>query len=89
MALSNTAQPINTSLRKLAVVVATAVAGMPAYAQAAETPKKEETITVTAAPAAGKCTGSCTDDCSKAHCNGDENRYTDRENPAVYFRGYT
>lgn len=52
MALSNTAQPINTSLRKLAVVVATAVAGMPAYAQAAETPKKEETITVTAAPAA-------------------------------------
>lgn len=52
MALSNTAQPINTSLRKLAVVVATAVAGMSAYAQAAETPKKEETITVTAAPAA-------------------------------------
>ncbi|TXU05919.1 ferrichrome porin FhuA [Enterobacter hormaechei] len=52
MALSNTAQPINTSLRKIAVVVATAVAGMSAYAQAAETPKKEETITVTAAPAA-------------------------------------
>lgn len=52
MALSITAQPINTSLRKIAVVVATAVAGMSAYAHAAETPKKEETITVTAAPAA-------------------------------------
>ena len=52
MALSNTAQPMNTSLRKIAAVVATAVAGMSAYAQAAETPKKEETITVTAAPAA-------------------------------------
>ncbi|WP_395305429.1 ferrichrome porin FhuA [Enterobacter sp. ECC-019] len=52
MALSNTAQPINTSLRKIAVVVATAVAGMSAYAHAAEAPKKEETITVTAAPAA-------------------------------------
>jgi iron complex outermembrane receptor protein len=52
MALSNTAQPMNTSLRKLAVVVATAVAGMSAYAHAAEAPKKEETITVTAAPAA-------------------------------------
>ncbi|MEH3776075.1 ferrichrome porin FhuA [Enterobacter asburiae] len=52
MALSNTAQPMNTSLRKLAVVVATAVAGMSTYAHAAETPKKEETITVTAAPAA-------------------------------------
>lgn len=42
MALSNTAQPINTSLRKLAVVVATAVAGMSAYAQAAETPRKKK-----------------------------------------------
>ncbi|HFD6848007.1 ferrichrome porin FhuA [Enterobacter hormaechei] len=52
MALSNTAQPINTSLRKIAVAVATVVAGMSAYAHAAETPKKEETITVTAAPAA-------------------------------------
>ena len=52
MALSNTAQPINASLRKVAVVVATAVAGMSAYAQAADAPKKEETITVTAAPAA-------------------------------------
>ncbi|MCG0458926.1 ferrichrome porin FhuA [Enterobacter cloacae complex sp. ECC445] len=52
MALSNTAQPINTSRHKIAIVVATAVAGMSAYAHAAETPKKEETITVTAAPAA-------------------------------------
>lgn len=52
MALSNTAQPIHTSLRKIAVVVATAVAGMSTYAHAAETQKKEETITVTAAPAA-------------------------------------
>lgn len=52
MALSNTAQPNKTALRKIAVVVATAVAGMSAYAQAADTPKKEETITVTAAPAA-------------------------------------
>lgn len=52
MALFNTAQPINTSRRKIAVVVATAVAGMSAYAHAADAPKKEETITVTAAPAA-------------------------------------
>ena len=52
MALSNTAQPINTSLRKSAVDVATAVAGMSAYAHAAKKKKKEETITVTAAPAA-------------------------------------
>lgn len=52
MALFNTAQPINTSRRKIAVVVATAVAGMSDYAHAADAPKKEETITVTAAPAA-------------------------------------
>ncbi|MCQ4446251.1 ferrichrome porin FhuA [Enterobacter cloacae] len=52
MALSNTAQPGKTSLHKIAAVVATAVAGMSTYAHAAETPKKEETITVTAAPAA-------------------------------------
>lgn len=51
MALSKTAQPMQSSLRKIAVVVATAVSGMSAYAQAADTPKKEETITVTAAPA--------------------------------------
>ncbi|MDI5817453.1 phosphate acyltransferase, partial [Salmonella enterica subsp. enterica serovar Cerro] len=40
-----TAQP-NSSLRKIAVVVATAVSGMSVYAQAAVQPK-EETITVT------------------------------------------
>ncbi|MDE9620589.1 ferrichrome porin FhuA [Citrobacter portucalensis] len=49
MARFKTAQP-NSSLRKIAVVVATAVSGMSVYAQAAVDPK-EETITVTAAPA--------------------------------------
>jgi iron complex outermembrane receptor protein len=48
MARLKTAQP-NNSLRKIAVVVATAVSGMSVYAQAAVEPK-EETITVTAAP---------------------------------------
>lgn len=51
MARPKTAQP-NHSLRKIAVVVATAVSGMSVYAQAAEQPKQEETITVVAAPAA-------------------------------------
>lgn len=50
MARLKTAQP-SSSLRKIAVVVATAVSGMSVYAQAAVQPK-EETITVTAAPAA-------------------------------------
>lgn len=50
MARSKTAQPKH-SLRKIAVVVATAVSGMSVYAQAAVEPKKEDTITVTAAPA--------------------------------------
>ncbi|CAM7566437.1 MULTISPECIES: ferrichrome porin FhuA [Citrobacter] len=49
MARYKTAQP-TYSLRKIAVVVATAVSGMSVYAQAAVQPK-EETITVTAAPA--------------------------------------
>lgn len=49
MARLKTAQP-SLSLRKIAVVVATAVSGMSVYAQAAVDPK-EETITVTAAPA--------------------------------------
>ncbi|WET39961.1 ferrichrome porin FhuA [Citrobacter enshiensis] len=49
MARFKTAQP-TYSLRKIAVVVATAVSGMSVYAQAAVQPK-EETITVTAAPA--------------------------------------
>ncbi|MCL0915294.1 ferrichrome porin FhuA [Escherichia coli] len=48
MARSKTAQPKH-SLRKIAVVVATAVSGMSVYAQAAVEPK-EDTITVTAAP---------------------------------------
>ncbi|KNC93222.1 ferrichrome porin FhuA [Trabulsiella odontotermitis] len=51
MARPKTAQPKPATLRKIAVVVATAVSGMSVYAQAAEQPK-EETITVTAAPAA-------------------------------------
>lgn len=49
MARPKTAQPKH-SLRKIAVVVATAVSGMSVYAQAAVEPK-EDTITVTAAPA--------------------------------------
>lgn len=49
MARSKTAQPKH-SLRKIAVVVATAVSGMSVYAQAAVEPK-EDTITVAAAPA--------------------------------------
>ncbi|MFS4321365.1 ferrichrome porin FhuA [Escherichia coli] len=49
MVPSKTAQPKH-SLRKIAVVVATAVSGMSVYAQAAVEPK-EDTITVTAAPA--------------------------------------
>ena len=49
MAPSKTAQPKH-SLRKIAVVVATAVSGMSVYAQAAVEPK-EDTITVNAAPA--------------------------------------
>ncbi|HEC3851593.1 TPA: ferrichrome porin FhuA [Escherichia coli] len=49
MARSKTAQPKH-SLRKIVVVVATAVSGMSVYAQAAVEPK-EDTITVTAAPA--------------------------------------
>ncbi|WP_136147441.1 ferrichrome porin FhuA [Escherichia coli] len=49
MARSKTAQPKH-SLRKIAVVVATAVSGMSVYAQAAVEPK-EDPIPVTAAPA--------------------------------------
>lgn len=55
MARSKTAQPKH-SLRKIAVVVATAVSGMSVYAQAAVEPK-EDTITVTAAPARKKAHG--------------------------------
>ncbi len=59
MARLKTAQP-NSSLRKIAVVVATAVSGMSVYAQAAVQPK-EETITVTAAPAAQESAGTGSD----------------------------
>ncbi|ENA11124.1 ferrichrome-iron receptor domain protein [Escherichia coli P0299917.1] len=55
MARSKTAQPKH-SLRKIAVVVATAVSGMSVYAQAAVEPK-EDTITVTAAPRRKKAHG--------------------------------
>lgn len=50
MARSKFVSPVNTSLCKIAVVVATAISGMSSYAQAADT-RKEESITVTAAPA--------------------------------------
>lgn len=65
MARLKTAQP-NSSLRKIAVVVATAVSGMSVYAQAAVQPK-EETITVTAAPAAQEsAVGAGSDHCREA-----------------------
>lgn len=65
MARPKTAQP-NHSLRKVAAVVATAVSGMSVYAQAAEQPKQEETITVVATPVArGKRTGTGADIAAK------------------------
>ena len=57
MARSKTAQPKH-SLRKIAVVVATAVSGMSVYAQAAVEPK-EDTITVTARKRMGACCNYC------------------------------
>ncbi|XTZ37658.1 ferrichrome porin FhuA [Salmonella enterica] len=48
MARPTPAQPVNTTLRKVAIVVATAVSGMSIHAQAA-TNQTEETITVTTA----------------------------------------
>jgi iron complex outermembrane receptor protein len=72
MALSNTAQPINASLRKIAVVVATAVAGMSAYAQAADTPKRRNHHSNRRSCCAGKCLGSGSNDCGKTHRNGDK-----------------
>lgn len=53
MARPKTAQPVNTALRKIAVVVATAVSGMSVYAQAATT-QKEETITVSTSSTASQ-----------------------------------
>ncbi|GHK54147.1 hypothetical protein KPZU09_38830 [Klebsiella pneumoniae] len=75
MARPKTAQP-NHSLRKVAAVVATAVSGMSVYAQAAEQPKQEETITVVAAPAA-ESAGTGADYRGKTLRHGDQNRYPD------------
>ncbi len=75
MARPKTAQP-NHSLRKVAAVVATAVSGMSVYAQAAEQPKQEETITVVAAPAA-RAPGTGADYRGKTLRHGDQNRYPD------------
>ena len=70
MARSKTAQPKH-SLRKIAVVVATAVSGMSVYAQAAVEPK-EDTITVTAAPAPQESAwgpmGACCNYCGATVC---------------------
>lgn len=93
MARLKTAQP-NSSLRKIAVVVATAVSGMSVYAQAAVQPK-EETITVTAAPAAqesacraGKCLGTGGNHRCKTIRHGNQNGHADSKGAAVYFRCY-
>ena len=45
------ALPVNVSLRKVAAVVAAALSGLPVYVHAADPPKKEETLTVTAGSA--------------------------------------
>ena len=73
MARLKTAQP-NHSLRKIAVVVATAVSGMSVYAQAAEQPK-EETLVVTAAPASQESAWG-PDYRGEAFRHGDQNRYS-------------
>ncbi len=75
MARPKTAQP-NHSLRKVAAVVATAVSGMSVYAQAAEQPKQEETITVVAARRQ-KQPGTGADYRGKTLRHGDQNRYPD------------
>lgn len=74
MARLKTAQP-NHSLRKIAVVVATAVSGMSVYAQAAEQPK-EETLVVTAAPASQESAWGGPDYRGEAFRHGDQNRYS-------------
>lgn len=86
MALSNTAQPINTSLRKIAVVVATAVAGMSAYTHAAETPKKKKPSLSLPLRLHRKVPGACTNDCGETYRNGNQDRYTYRKDAAVDFR---
>lgn len=60
MARLKTAQP-NSSLRKIAVVVATAVSGMSVYAQAAVQPKEETNYRNRSACRAGKCLGTGSD----------------------------
>ncbi len=76
MARPKTAQP-NHSLRKVAAVVATAVSGMSVYAQAAEQPKQEETITVVATPVAQESAWDRADYRGKTLRHGDQNRYPD------------
>lgn len=76
MARPKTAQP-NHSLRKVAAVVATAVSGMSVYAQAAEQPKQEETITVVATPVAQESAQTGADYRGKTLRHGDQNRYPD------------
>lgn len=75
MARLKTAQ--NSSLRKIAVVVATAVSGMFVHVQAAVQPK-EETIIVTAAPAPQEGAGGTgADNRCKAFRYNNENGYCD------------
>lgn len=86
MARLKTAQP-SSSLRKIAVVVATAFSGMSVYAQAAVDPK-EETITVTAAPAPQESAWACGNHRRKTVCYGDQNRHSDSKSSSVYFSGH-
>lgn len=85
MARLKTAQP-NHSLRKIAAVVATAVSGMSVYAQAAVEPK-EETITVTAAPAPQERLGTGSDHRGATIGHRYQNRYSYSKGATVYFRG--
>ena len=85
MARYKTAQPKH-SLRKIAVVVATAVSGMSVYAQAAVEPK-EETITVTAAPAPQESAwGPAATIAARQSATGTK---TDSKSTAVYFCGHS
>ncbi len=54
---------------------------MSVYAQAAEQPKQEETITVVAAPAAQESTGTGADYRGKQLRHGDQNRYPIEKTP--------
>lgn len=87
MARLKTAQP-NSSLRKIAVVVATAVSGMSVYAQAAVQPK-EETITVTAAPAAQESAwGPAATIAARQSATATKTDTPIQKGAAVYFRCY-